>query len=130
MGQHRQLHAGLGADTFSGPGSLGTHRPAFFGKTLGQMELERSGLLKVASPISGHTLTVPDGSGPNHHAAIKDPITGTVLKLDGQAKIVTPVVIQPQVCCLTVLRAAGQSTWSLCGYCIMQRAAAHSSADA
>jgi len=77
--------------------SAGSSR--FFCKTLGQKELERSGLLKVASPVSGYTLTVPDGSGPNHHAAIKDPITGTVLRLDGgaQAQVVTPVVLQPQV---------------------------------
>jgi hypothetical protein len=96
MGQHRQLHASLGDDTFRGTGSLGT-RPLFFGKTGGQTD-ERSGLLKVASPVSGHTLTVPDGSGPNHHAAIKDPIAGTVLRLDArQAQVVTPVLVQPQV---------------------------------
>lgn len=94
MGQHRQLHASLGADTFRGTGSQGT-RPLLFGKTGGQTD-ERSGLLKVASPISGHTLTVPDGSGPNHHAAIKDPITGTGLRLDArQAQVVTPVLVQP-----------------------------------
>lgn len=62
------------------------------------MELDHSGLLKVASPISGHTLTVPDGSlGPQHRAPIRDPITGTVLSLDGHAKVVTPVLKQPQV---------------------------------
>jgi hypothetical protein len=91
-------HARLGTDTFSSAGSLAGTRPLFFGKTLGQMELERSGLLKVASPISGHTLTVPDGSGPNHHAKIMDPISGTVLKLGSQACVVTPVLTQPQVC--------------------------------
>lgn len=89
------------------------------------MELERSGLLKVASPISGHTLTVPDGSGPNHHAAIKDPITGTVLKLDGQAKIVTPVVKQPQVRCLTGQRAAQQSIWDLYSASIIHKHTPH-----
>jgi hypothetical protein len=96
MGQYRQMHASLGTDTFRGTGSLGT-RLLFWGKTAGQKD-EQSGLLKVASPISGHTLTVPDGSGPNHHAAIKDPITGTVLRLAArQAQVVTPVIAQPQV---------------------------------
>jgi hypothetical protein len=94
--QQRPQHATLGADTFRGAGSFGS-RPLFFGKTLGQLELERSGLLKVASPISGATLTVPDGSGPNHHASIRDPLTGTVLSLWHQAQIVTPVLEQPQV---------------------------------
>jgi hypothetical protein len=115
MGQ-QQKHPRLGTDTFSGAGSLAGTRPLFFGKTLGQIELERSGLLKVASPISGHTLTVPDGSGPNHHAKIKDPICGTVLNLGNQACVVTPVLTQPQVrtetgscsiaCCSSMQHAA------------------------
>lgn len=99
MGHHR--HARLGADTFQGSSSLlGTHRPVFFAKTCGQVELDQNtGLLKVASPVSGHTLTVPDGSlGPQHRAPIRDPITGTVLSCsDGHAQVVTPCVKQPQV---------------------------------
>lgn len=99
--QQQHPHAVLGVDTFRGPsaGSLGAggSRPLFFGKTMGEMELARSGLLKVASPISGATLTVPDGAGPHHHASIRDPLTGTVLALGRQAQVVTPVLSQPQV---------------------------------
>lgn len=58
-------------------GGLLSTRAAFYGKTAGQVQHDTSsGLLKVASQVSGYTLTVPDGSGPNHHAAIKDPLTG------------------------------------------------------
>lgn len=85
----------LGTDTFAGADDGGS-RASFFHKTTGQLECQHSGLLRVTSPVSGHLLTAPDGSGPHHHAAIRDPLTGTVLKLDGSARIVTPVMPQPQ----------------------------------
>jgi hypothetical protein len=37
----------------------------------------------VASPVSGSLLTVPDSCGAQHHAAVKDPVSGTLLHVGG-----------------------------------------------
>lgn len=57
-------------------------------------------LLKVASPVSGHQLTIADGAcaGGGPPATIRDPITGSALKLgSNKAQVVTPVLTQKQV---------------------------------
>jgi hypothetical protein len=88
----------LGTDTFKGitaGSSASGLRSAFYGKTMGEVELQRD-LLNVQSPISGSTLTAPNSQ---QHGVVRDPITGTPLRLScGHAKIVTPVMRQEQVC--------------------------------
>uniref|UniRef100_A0A383VQJ0 Uncharacterized protein n=1 Tax=Tetradesmus obliquus TaxID=3088 RepID=A0A383VQJ0_TETOB len=87
----------LGADTFKGVtagSSASGLRSAFYGKTMGEVELQRD-LLNVQSPISGSTLTAANSQ---QHGIVCDPITGTPLRLScGHAEIVTPVMRQEQV---------------------------------
>lgn len=75
----------LGADTFRGTASeCSGFRSALYAKTQGDVGTAYSGLLMhVASPVTGFTLTAPAGSGAQHHGAVRDPITGTILKLGG-----------------------------------------------
>jgi hypothetical protein len=87
----------LGTDTFKGltsGSSASGLRSAFYGKTMGEVELQRD-LLCVQSPISGSTLTAPNSM---QHGTVRDPITGTPLCLrGGHAEVVTPVMRQEQV---------------------------------
>lgn len=88
----------LGADTFKGVtagSSASGLRSAFYGKIMGEVKLQRD-LLNVQSPISGSTLTAANSQ---QHGIVRDPITGTPLRLScGHAEIVTPVIRQEQVC--------------------------------
>ncbi|KAF6264525.1 hypothetical protein COO60DRAFT_1281807 [Scenedesmus sp. NREL 46B-D3] len=87
----------LGNDTFrglAGGSSASGLRTAFYGKTMGEVELQKD-LLCVQSPISGSTLTAANSL---QHGTVRDPITGTLLRLScGHAEIVMPVMRQQQV---------------------------------
>eukprot|EP00879_Flechtneria_rotunda_P011085 GHRR01011582.1.p1 GENE.GHRR01011582.1~~GHRR01011582.1.p1 ORF type:complete len:182 (+),score=58.81 GHRR01011582.1:179-724(+) len=89
-----EMQPTLGTDTFRGAGTNSGLRSAFFGKTLGEAELQLD-LLTVQSPVSGSSLTAARTS---QHTSIKDPISGTMLQLaHNHAEVVTPVMRQSQV---------------------------------
>jgi hypothetical protein len=80
-------HQQLGTDTFRGISTdSSSTRAALYAKVEGQHVTHPGAtglLLHVASPVSGSLLTVPDSCGAQHHAAVKDPVSGTLLHVGG-----------------------------------------------
>ncbi|GAX76703.1 hypothetical protein CEUSTIGMA_g4149.t1 [Chlamydomonas eustigma] len=72
----------LGTDTFRGSKSL--YRTQLYDKNAGDTVIERSGLVRTDSPISGNLLI----STVNSTHKIRDPITGTTLKYKGGTALI------------------------------------------
>lgn len=85
----------LGTDTFRGTANSTLMRTALYNKNGGDIDVHKSGLLRLESPISGNLLV----STASAQQKLRDPISGTNLRYAGGHAVVTTHAMKQELVC-------------------------------